>query len=417
MFSSLFSNKDTTFGLDIGYDTIKVLQLKKSGNSFFIRSFNTHLLPYNSIDKDGIKNPEELKKIILNVLDESRPSKINSKFVVTSLQESLVFTKIITIPKIKQSDLENSIRYEVSELFPIPVDELYYDWQIINEKIKTSPAKDTIEKTETPKSAETPETPEDLVKKDEDQLDKIEKSETITQKNEETNHSQETEVKLDAKGEKELEVLVTGVPKKIVDEYKSLLDQCGLEISAIETKSISSARAILGPQEKNPILITDIGAESATISIFDNGIIRFTGTINSGGNNVTRTLAGTTILPQNGDDKQKLIQKLDAELNENISEKKKIITKSLLPIINEINQAIKYFLNRLDTKGGISRIIITGGGANIPHIAEIMEEHTGHPVGIANPFTNVRQPKNQSLTSFSSYTTAIGCALRTFMED
>lgn len=388
MFSHLFSNPNSTLGLDIGYDSLKVVQLKKTASGLNIKGFGSVPIAYNSFSKDGIKDPDKVKEAIYQALEDAEPDRINSKYVITSLQESIVFTKILSLPYVDLNSLENSIKFEIAEIFPMKIDELYYDWQIIDNS-ESKLTQDTKITSYTDKT-------------DTNEIDPKVKSNTDKVGSE--------------KPENNCEILVAAAPKKIIDEYQSFLQSCGLEIAAMETKSISSARAVLDPLEKKGILLVDIGAETANISIFDKGIMRFTGTVNSGGNTTTRALSGLVELPNNIDEKRKLVAKLDASLVENFSEKREIITKSLIPIIEEINQAIKYYQNRVDALDKINRIIITGGGANIPHIAEILEEHTAHHTGIANPFTNIKQPKDQSLSSFCSYTTAIGCALRSFME-
>ncbi|MDO8513720.1 MAG: pilus assembly protein PilM [bacterium] len=396
MFSNLFNNPALTFGLDIGYDSLKVVQLKKTAGGICLKGFNSIPLPFNSFTKDGITNPEQITRALKQAMDEAEPQSIKSKYAITSLQESIVFSKIVNFPKVKQSDLENSIRYEIGEIFPVPVEELYYDWQLINEHAQGNMKAPDITKQP------------DVEKQEEKEKDK--KSEN-NKDQKEPNPTNEEEM------EPQLEILVAGTPKNIVDQYQKILNECGITISALETKSISSARATLDPFEKKGILIVDIGAESTNLSIFDEGIIRFTGTVKCGGNVTTRALSGLATLPEDSKEKHTLIQNIDTNLNNEFAKKKDLIIKSLLPITQEINQAIKFYQNRVGKVDKLNRITITGGGANIPHIADIIEEHTGFTCGIANPFTNIKQPKDQSLTAFSPYTVAIGCALRSFMEN
>ncbi len=376
MFTGIFGEQLNAFGLDIGYNSVKVIQLKKSGRTFAIKSINLLSIPNNSLTKDGIKESEKISQAIKEAISDSKPQPISARQVITSLPESLIFTKIITSPLIKDSEIADTVRLQISELFPIPIEDLYYDWQVIS---KNNPLKSAINTKET-----------DKAKKEE--------------------HSKENP------SESELEILIIGTPKKIVDDINLILQNAGLELVILETKSIASARAILPSDNKKVLVLIDIGAETSNISIFENGVVRFTGTVSCGGNAVTRTLAGISTIPEDTKERQKILDEIDANLSVDRDQKKEDITKTLRPVIDGINQAIKYFQTRVETEDKINRILITGGGANLPYITEILEAHTGYHTGIANPFTNVKQPKDHSLSSFCTYTSALGCALRNFSE-
>lgn len=383
MVSDLFDDPKTTFGIDIGYDSLKVIQLQKSGHSFNIKSINSVPLPTGLVNKQGINDIEKVSAVLRQALNEAEPNRVSGHFVITSLPESQVFSKIITLPKLKLSDMEKSIQFEAAELFPIPPEELYLDWQILYEKKTDNLSENPTEETE----------------KNEQSL--LKPTPAATQ--------------INAPGTL-VEILLVAAPKKIVESYQEVTNNTGLELAILETKSISSARAILEPNSKDCLVLVDIGAEKTSISIIDEGVLRFTGTASCGGNNANQSLTAKEKLPENNDDKKKILREIDKNIHINPEEKKALITKSILPIIEEINQSIRYYHNRIESETKISKILLTGGGSNLPYINEILETNTGYHTGIANPFINITQPKDQSYSSFCAYTAALGCALRPFME-
>lgn len=406
MVSDLFDDPKSTFGVDIGYDSIKVIQLKKSGKTYSIRSMSSIPLPTGLINKDGVADVEKISQTLKQAINEAKPNRVSGHFVITSLPESQVFSKIITLPKLKPAELEKSIQFEAAELFPVPPEELYLDWQILYEKKSAETPSASLETT-VPQATDTnkDDTPPDLKPAEgEKEADKTpEKDVTPT-------------VATQAPAAPQVEILVVAAPKKIVESYQEVIGQTGLELAILETKSISSARAILEPGSKDCLVLMDMGAETTGISILDEGILRFTGTVNCGCNSANRALIQKTALPDDQEEKKKIFHEIDQSVHEDAEKKKIIITKSILPIIEELNQSIRYYHNRIEAEAKISKILLTGGGSNLPFITEILEANTGYHTGIANPFANVIQPEDQSYSSFCSYTATLGCALRPYME-
>jgi type IV pilus assembly protein PilM len=44
-----------------------------------------------------------------------------------------MFTRIIELPKLEQKDIEEAIKYEMDQSIPVPADDLYYDWQKLDD--------------------------------------------------------------------------------------------------------------------------------------------------------------------------------------------------------------------------------------------------------------------------------------------
>ena len=74
------------------------------------------------------KNLPELRKILINLKDEH-----NLDFVRVSLPEERAYLVKIDVPKVPESELRESIGFQLEEHVPIPADEAVFDYLAIKE--------------------------------------------------------------------------------------------------------------------------------------------------------------------------------------------------------------------------------------------------------------------------------------------
>jgi len=121
------------FGLDIGYENLKVVQLKKTASLFQLVSLGCSPSPREIFSREHIKDKEALASAIAQAVKEH---KIRAKAVVSALPESLVFTKILELPLIEPQALEYTIPNEVAGYIPLEPNQAYLDYQVINQSEK-----------------------------------------------------------------------------------------------------------------------------------------------------------------------------------------------------------------------------------------------------------------------------------------
>lgn len=131
---SLFRNKKIeAFGLDISNVSIKAMQLSHSAESLMPTAFSDIPIPANIISNHMIVNEEKLAEHIKRAV--AAAGKITTKYVVASVPEAKSFVRILQLPKMNEAELEGAIPWELEQDIPVPVDQVYLDWQIINEGI------------------------------------------------------------------------------------------------------------------------------------------------------------------------------------------------------------------------------------------------------------------------------------------
>ena len=129
MKTQLFYHKRPMFGLDIGSQTVKVMQLEIRKNKAIVKA-------YGSIDsdaaimKDGvISNVPAAAKAIDGLLANQLTGSLSTNRVVMGVPVSHVFTRVLTLPTMSRHELDNAIQLEVEQSVPVPSKNLYYDYE------------------------------------------------------------------------------------------------------------------------------------------------------------------------------------------------------------------------------------------------------------------------------------------------
>lgn len=211
--------------------------------------------------------------------------------------------------------------------------------------------------------------------------------------------------------DKEMEVLVVGVPKKIVDSYINLTRLLGLEVVAIETTISAAGRLFVNAEQSDvPTVLIDFGSLSTDITIYDKGLV-VTGTVSEGGDSFTNHIAEKL-----GVTKQEA-HVIKTKYGLGVSKKQKEIVEGLQPVlgqfVKEIRRMIRYYEERSNTDKKIGQIVTMGGGANMPGLSEYLTNTLRLPVRMCDPwqhldFTGLQPP---NAVEKSMYVTVAGLAL------
>jgi type IV pilus assembly protein PilM len=129
---NLFKNKKiNAFGLKISDVSVKTMQLKPTPHGFFPHAFSEVALPIKTINNHAIANEAKLADYILRAV--AKAGKIDTKYVVASVPEAKSFVRIVKIPKMDEREIDSAVPYELEQDIPVPVDQVYLDWQPIGE--------------------------------------------------------------------------------------------------------------------------------------------------------------------------------------------------------------------------------------------------------------------------------------------
>src|SRR5690625_1975205 len=208
------------------------------------------------------------------------------------------------------------------------------------------------------------------------------------------------------------------------------IKSAGLELSAITLEPLASAKAVLSQEEKEAgVALIDIGGGTTDLAIFKDGIIRHTAVIPFGGNVITEDIKeGCSIIEKQAELlKIKFGSAWPGENNDNeiVSipglrgrEPKEITLKNLsqiihyrvVEIIEDVFLEIKNYGYEEQKKKLIGGIVVTGGGAQLKHIKQLIEYITGMDTRIGYPNEYLAGDNSKEIKE-PLFATAVGLVL------
>jgi cell division protein FtsA len=220
--------------------------------------------------------------------------------------------------------------------------------------------------------------------------------------------------------------IITGQTAAAKNIYKCV-QKAGLEVSELTLEPLASAEAVLSDEEKEAgVVLVDIGGGTTDVAIFQDGIIRHTAVIPFGGNVITEDIKeGCTIIKSQAELlKIKFGSALASENQENeiVSipglrgrQHKEISVKNLSAIIQaRMEEIVEHVFYEIKNSGYekklIAGIVITGGGAQLKHVTQLVEYITGMDSRIGYPNEHLAKG-NEDVTS-PMFATAVGLIMK-----
>jgi type IV pilus assembly protein PilM len=130
---NFLSKNLNAFGLDLSGSSFKIMQFKANGKELKLQGYNDAALPKGLVVGDVITDAKTFGFLLKQAMDKPQFGKFDTKCVVASLPESKSFVRVIQIPKMSESEAENAVPYEAENFIPMPIDQVYLDWQKIGD--------------------------------------------------------------------------------------------------------------------------------------------------------------------------------------------------------------------------------------------------------------------------------------------
>jgi len=281
------------FGLDIGSHKIKMVKLAKNGNQYRLVSLGNAASTQKGVLSDAENDLTALATIIKKLHNEA---KINTRNVVSALPQDQVFTQVITLPKLSESELNSALKWEAEQYVPIPLAEVTLTHQILG---------------------------------------------TINEG-----------------GKEKIEVLLAAAPNRLIDRMVMILKTAGLNPLSLETEIMAIARSLV-PAIPEATMVIDLGAKATDIAVMEKGQVIFVRSLATAGEALTRAVASGLGLDINqaeaykkayGADPDKLEGKMVSALGPVIE----VLTVEMEKIIQFYQLSKNKPINRVILSGGTS---------------------------------------------------------------
>ncbi len=212
-----------------------------------------------------------------------------------------------------------------------------------------------------------------------------------------------------------------------VNNIEKCINRVGLKLNQLFLEPMASARAVLTEEEKEAgVVLVDIGGGTTDVAIFYDGVIQHTAVIPLGGNVVTLDVKeGCAVLQKQAESlKTQFGSALgDLEREDMVVtipgiegwEPKEISFKSLSYIIQaRMEEIIDYVIYQIEASKLYDKlgagIVITGGGALLKRLPQLVKYRTGLEVrlGLPNKYINTQEVEEAGKPMYS---TSIGLLL------
>ena len=126
----MFGRSRAVVGLDIGSSAVKAVELKGSGKSFKVTAFGIEPVPPDSIVDGAIIDGAAVADAIRRLFESKN---IRTKDVAASLAGNAVIVKKITLPKMTEQELAESIYWEAEQYIPFDIQDVNLDYQVVGQ--------------------------------------------------------------------------------------------------------------------------------------------------------------------------------------------------------------------------------------------------------------------------------------------
>ncbi len=298
----------------------------------------------------GSENEQDRMELIGAIKSGVKELQTKFKKVCVSIPENFVSSRLIQIPYMEDSQIAEAIHWQAKQYIPIPLDEVNLSYRKVGESYSSD-------------------------------------------------------------GVRMWNIFIVAVSKTLVNYYIRLFKDCGLQIVAIETAAASLSRPFLIPEDKTTSVILDIGFDSSTLAVIRNSELIYSQSISTGSNSMTKAVMQDFGLEYAQAEEYKKNYGLDeSQLDGRIYRSIKLVVDS---ICTDVTRAIEYF--KINAPDSIpSRVIVTGGGCNLPGLVVYLTQIFGIEVQIGNPWVNVKdthEDKNKSIQN--TFSIALGLAMKT----
>lgn len=339
--------RSKSFGLDIGTTSIKAVWLGKVGKEYTLESVVSSPVAAKGILSDSSLDQKMFADFIKETL---KSAGITIKSVAISIPESQVYSKVIEMPDLSEHELASSLKWEMEQHIPLPLDQVKTDWQVMERE--------------------------------------------------------------SAGGKKKMNVLIIAAPTGIINKYNKIIDMSSLSSVAIETEIVSVHRALFGIFDQTSAdVIIHLGASTTDVAIVRHGIINMVFSIPLGGIAITRAIAVDFGIDPNQAENFKRAYGLSQNVFE--GKIGKSLEPILQSILGDIRKAILSFKER-NNQQEIRQIILSGGSALLPGLHVFFTNILGIQVVVGNCWdvNGIADVPQEVLEDAPSYNVVVGLALR-----
>jgi type IV pilus assembly protein PilM len=348
------SRLNSLIGLDITTSSIKMLELAQSGRTYRAECYAAEATPPNAINEKSIVDSDAVGEAIRRAVKRSGTK---AQEVAIAISGDAAITKVIQMPaNLKQNDLEAQVEVQADQYIPFPMEEVSFDFQVMGPSANEPEMNDVL-----------------LV---------ATRTENVAQRR--------------------AAVEAAGLKARVVDvEPFALENACKLLVHQMPDGGVDHL-----------IALVDFGASNTTFSVLQDMRVIYTRDFSFGGQQLTEEIMRTYGLSLEDAGRAKKEGGLPSNYQP------EVLDPFIDDMTQQVSRSLQFFLASAGGREQPDQILVCGGCANIPGVADMISSKVGVPTEIGDPLGYMKvssRAKSQGVRQdATALLTAFGLALRTF---
>jgi len=311
-----------TVGLEIGGSAIRAAAVDTAKSGRVLRRFAEMPLPEGAVASGEILDEGAVSEAVAALW---KRTKLPTKHVVVGTANQRLVVRRVDVPQMDESELSESLAYQVQDSIPIAVDDAILDFV-------------PLEQFTTPD------------------------------------------------GEPMTSILVVAIHRDTVSALLRVVGAAKIKPAAIDLQAFGLVRSTFGiePAVGNPLqAIVDIGATLTQVVIARGGVAEFVRLLPKGGDDFTDALMdGMALDRETAEELKRATGVASSEIpdmaTDDRSKALRILTRQADSLVEEIKGSLDFYVGQAG-QGELSRLVVSGNGARLPHLANRL----GAAVGVA----------------------------------
>lgn len=312
----------STVGLDIGTGGVQVAEVSTVRGEPTLTNFGGVALPRGAVREGEVIDVAAVAEAVKQLMKDAG---IRHKKVHIGVANQRVVVRQIDLPYMEESELQASLRFQVQEYIPIPVEDAELDFHPLEE------------------------------------------------------FTGEGEARM-------LRVLLVAAHRDMVTSHVTAASEGGLRPQSVDLNSFAILRALgrtgaVGGSE----LIVDVGAGVTNIIVHEDGVPRFVRILVLGGEDITETVASGMQIPHEEAEELKQRTGLDRTSTETAA---RLIADRADDFVDEVRGSLDYYQAQTGSTR-ITRVVFSGGGSKLTGLRERLSDVLRLPVEMGQPLQHL----------------------------
>ena len=358
------AQKDTIVGLKIGASQVTAARIANGATPQLVQVAR-ETLPDGVVVGGELRDVEQLTLTLKELFGRHKLPKRGVRLGIANNRIGVRTFELAGIDDQKQ--LANAIRFRAQETLPIPLEEAVLDWQILSERTD------------------------------------------------------------EESGQVVRRILLVVAYRELVDRYVDACRKAGIHLQGIDLEAFAMLRALGAARPSDATeaqgaqVVVNVGHDRSTFAVTDGRVCEFTRVLGWGGQSLSVAIArALDVTPSEATPLKHAVSLVATTLQppegvtpEALESAREAVRRELQAFARELVSSLRFYQNQPGSLG-IAEVVLTGGTAHLPGLADELQRLIGVPVRVGDPLNRVVVPKrfrSPDDCAVGSLTVAIGLGI------